>query len=181
MVAKFQPRPLPESPSSESRRTRPAPDPRLDPEAKVFGLSLGGASVAWPLDSFGKGPGVRRVTVGGSPATILWDGRTRTAAAYAPETETEGTPGLPATLSVVPDDPEAPWVDRETGSRWSVVGRAVSGPRQGQALRWLPGVTVKWYAWSASYPTTSLDVPQGVPGGTEPGPRLRPRAQRSSK
>ncbi len=48
-------------------------------------------------------------------------------------------------------------MDQETGSRWSIVGRAVSGPRKGQTLRWLPGVMVKWYAWAAEYPKTALD------------------------
>jgi hypothetical protein len=56
---------------------------------------------------------------------------------------------------------ESPWVDKETGSRWSVVGRAVSGSRKGQTLRWMPGVMVKWYAWTASYPKTSLEGPEG--------------------
>jgi hypothetical protein len=166
MVARFQPRPLPQTQQQESRQTRPQPDPRLDPEERVFGLSLGGASAAWPLKGFGPGPAVRHVTLGGRPATILWDGRTRTAAAYAPETETEGEgpERTPATLTLDPSDPDpdAPWVDRETGSRWSLVGRAVSGPRKGQALRWLPGVMVKWYAWAASEPATALEG-QGLP------------------
>jgi hypothetical protein len=163
MVAKFQPRPLPQAPLSESRRTRPEPDPRLDPEERVFGLALGEASDAWPLQGFGKGPEVRHVKVGGRAATILWDARTRTAAAYAPEAE-DASAG-PVTLEVEASDPEAPWVDRESGSRWSVVGRAVSGPRKGQALRWLPGVMVKWYAWAASYPATALE---GRAGRTPP-------------
>ena len=157
MVAKFQPRPLPEGEQPESRRTRPEPDPRLVPEAKVFGLALGESSDAWPLDGFGKGPEVRQVAVGGQAATLLWDGRTRTAAAYAPETEgTKSESPRPATFSADPGDPDAPWVDKETGSHWSIAGRAVSGPRQGEALRWLPGVMVRWYAWAASYPNTKL-------------------------
>ena len=52
-------------------------------------------------------------------------------------------------------------MDKETGSRWSIVGRAVSGSRKGQTLRWLPGVMVKWYAWAASYPKTSLEGREG--------------------
>ena len=63
----------------------------------------------------------------------------------------------PVTLAVDMGDAESPWVDQETGSRWSVVGRAVSGSRKGQTLRWLPGVMVKWYAWAASYPKTSVE------------------------
>jgi hypothetical protein len=42
-----------------------------------------------------------------------------------------------------------------------VLGRAVSGPRKGQTLRWLPGVMVKWYAWAVEYPRTSVEKDQG--------------------
>jgi hypothetical protein len=156
MVSKFQPSPVPKALLAESRQTRPDPDPRLDPEERVFGLALGGTSDAWPLKGFGRTtPEVRKVEVGGQPALILWDGRTRTAAAFAPETE--GKSPEPATLEVDATAPDAPWVDRESGSRWSISGRAVSGPRQGQTLRWLPGIMVKWYAWSADYPATGLE------------------------
>jgi hypothetical protein len=155
MVSRFQPSPIPIAVSSESRQTRPRPDPRLDPEERVFGLALAGAGDAWPLKQFGKGPEARHVKLGDQRATLLWDGRTRTAAAYAPETEDHS--GRPVTLDVDASDPDAPFVDKETGSRWSIVGRAVSGPRKGQALRWLPGVMVKWYAWAASYPATALE------------------------
>ena len=52
--------------------------------------------------------------------------------------------------------PDCPWVDKETGSRWSVLGRAVPARGRGE-LRWLPGVMVKWYAWAAKYPKTSIE------------------------
>ena len=68
---------------------------------------------------------------------------------------------MPGPLVVDSSNLESPWVDRETGSRWSIVGRAVSGPRKGQTLKWLPGVMVKWYAWAAEYPKTSLENPEG--------------------
>jgi hypothetical protein len=159
MVSKFQPHSAPTSLLPASRGTRPDPDPRLDAEERVFGLSLGAASRAWPLRSFGERPGLRNTTLGGTQAVILWDVRTRTAAAYAPETE--GNSPEPVTLVADGGDPESPWVDKETGSRWSVVGRAVSGPRKGQTLRWLPGVMVKWYAWATGYPETSLGSREG--------------------
>src|SRR5205823_4419645 len=56
MVPKFQPQSAPKDPLPESRGTRPGPDPRLDAEERVFGLTLGGASQAWPLRIFGAGP-----------------------------------------------------------------------------------------------------------------------------
>jgi hypothetical protein len=154
MVAKFQPRSLPQAPLAESTGTRPAPDRRLDPEERVLGLSVGGSSDAWPLASFGDQVVARHVSVGGRPATLLWDNRTSTAVAYAPETEDE--PRQSVTIVADETNPEAPWIDKETGSHWSIAGRAVSGPLKGKKLTWLPGVMVKWYAWSASYPQTAL-------------------------
>jgi hypothetical protein len=155
MVARFQPQSVPTSLLPESRNTRPEPDPRLGAEERVFGLTRGGESRAFPLKSFGTAAEVRRATLAGQEVVILWDGRTHTAAAYLSETEGPG-PGR-VTLAVDAGDADAPWVDQETGSRWSVAGRAVSGPRKGQTLPWLGGVMVKWYAWAASYPDTSLE------------------------
>ena len=158
MVSKFQPQEIPVTQLAESRKTRPAPDPRLGAEERVFGLTIEGSSRAWPLNSFGKRPEIRTADFSGKKAFILWDGRTGTAAAYAPETE--GSPSEPVNLTVESSDPDSPWVDTETGSRWSIVGRAVSGSRKGQTLRWLPGVMVKWFAWAGEYPKTSLESPE---------------------
>ncbi len=162
MVSKFQPQSAPKALLPESRTTRGEPDSRLDAEERVFGLAIEGASGAWPLKSFGERPELRDATLGGKKVVVLWDGRTRTAAAYAAESEGDTTG--PVTLAVDMGDPGSPWVDKETGSRWSIVGRAVSGPRKGQTLRWLPGVMVKWYAWAVEYPKTSLGVTEGQGG-----------------
>ena len=130
----------------------------LLPKKECLGLSQGLESRAWPLKSFGPAADLRKANLAGQQVVILWDGRTRTASAYAPETE--GPKSEPVTLAVDGSDLQSPWVDRETGSRWSMVGRAVVGSRKGQTLRWLPGVMVKWYAWAASYPKTQLDGPE---------------------
>src|SRR5262249_6110904 len=154
-----QPQTVPRSVLPESRKTRPEPDPRLDAEERVFGLAQGGESRAWPLRSFGERTGLWRAGVGGREALILWDGRTRTAAGYAPEIGGQG--GEPVTVVVGGSGGGAPWVDKESGSGWAVLGRGVSGPRKGQTLRWLPGVMVKWYAWAAEYPRTSVEKDPG--------------------
>ncbi len=156
MVPKFQPQAFPAAPLDESRKTRHDTDSRLGAEERVFGLTLNGTSRAWPLKSLGKEAAMRTAPFGSAKAMILWDGRTRTAAAYAPETE--GTPSETVNLKAAPGDSGSPWVDSETGSRWSIAGRAVSGSRKGQTLRWLPGVMVKWHAWAAEYPGTSLET-----------------------
>ncbi len=160
MISKFQPLAAPRTLQLESQKTRPELDPRLDAEERVFGLIEGEATCAWPLSSFGERPEVRKITLGSKDALILWDARTRTACAFA--SETDGPDVKAVTLAVDLSDLDAPWVDQETGSRWSIVGRAVSGPRKGQTLRWLPGVMVKWFAWAAEYPKTSLENPPRV-------------------
>jgi hypothetical protein len=159
MVSKFQPQSAPSMLLPESRKTRPEPDTRLDAEERVFGLAVEGASAAWPLRSFSARPELRQVQLGGKTVVVLWDNRTRTAAAYEPQTEGGSTEPVTLTLDASHDD--SPWTDKETNSRWSIAGRAVSGSRKGNALRWLPGVMVKWYAWAAEYPKTSLEGHQG--------------------
>jgi hypothetical protein len=155
MVPKFVPQEVPTSLLSEARATRPASDSRLDAEERVFGLVVGDSATAVPLKQLAPKSALRKVTLGGTKAVILWDGRTRSAAAYAPETEADVP--QPVTLRADPSNAEAQWVDDESGSRWAITGRAVSGPRKGQSLRWLNGVMVKWYAWSAAYPETRVE------------------------
>ena len=56
----------------------------------------------------------------------------------------------------VPKAGPAPFVDRETGSRWDIAGRAVEGGLKGWTLTWLDGTQVRWFAWAAEHPETSV-------------------------
>ena len=47
-------------------------------------------------------------------------------------------------------------VDRETGSMWSVLGRAVSGPLAGRRLQPVAHLDTFWFAWSRYHPDTEL-------------------------
>jgi hypothetical protein len=164
MKPQFEPADLPSSVLAESRQTRPRPDGRLDSESRVFGLSLGGESRAWPLSSLGGDRRVLSVSLGGNDALLLWEPATMTAVAFAPVTEAK--PAQTAHLERLDSsNPEAPFVDSETGSHWSSTGRCLAGARKGQTLRWLPGVTIKWYAWAAEYPKTEVATGFGAAGG----------------
>ena len=50
----------------------------------------------------------------------------------------------------------APFKDKETGSRWTVVGRSVDGPLKGKQLDWIDSIQSRWYAWAANYPETAI-------------------------
>lgn len=54
------------------------------------------------------------------------------------------------------EPPTARFIDQETGSRWDIAGRAVAGELQGWTLTWLDSTQVKWFAWAAEYPDTSI-------------------------
>lgn len=47
-------------------------------------------------------------------------------------------------------------VDHETGSRWSYMGIALSGPMRTERLEQVPAPEVFWFAWYASYPRTTV-------------------------
>src|SRR4029077_743052 len=59
-------------------------------------------------------------------------------------------------LALDAPQPNAPFIDRHSGSRFGVEGRAVSGPLKGKALTWIDSVQCRWFAWAAEYPETTL-------------------------
>jgi len=62
----------------------------------------------------------------------------------------------PVTLRVNDRTAPGPFVDQETGSHWDETGRAVEGKLKGWTLDWMDSTQVKWFAWAAEYPTTSV-------------------------
>lgn len=101
---------------------------------------------------------------------ILWQPSTRTAAAYAPRLD-EPDSNQAIKLEFDATEPLAPFVDRETNSRFGVEGRAMSGELKGKALTWIDSVQCRWFAWSAEYPDTSIAKPtrsaELKPGGAK--------------
>jgi hypothetical protein len=49
--------------------------------------------------------------------------------------------------------------DRETGSRWDVLGQATDGPLAGSSLEGYPHVDTFWFAWVAFLPDTAVVPP----------------------
>jgi hypothetical protein len=142
---------LPAAMSREAEETMGPVDPRLPPLAPVLGVEMGDSTKAFPLD-----PKAERAcftdTVGGQPVAVFWYGPTRTAVAYSARLGNRQ-------LTFYADDisPEsAPFKDRETGTRWTLAGRAVDGPLKGQELTWVSSLQCRWYAWAAEYPGTML-------------------------
>lgn len=126
-------------------------DDRLPPKERVLGLPWGGdGGVAFPFSRLGSR--TRRAVPTsreGRPVVVLWSAEHRTAAAYFTDHAEDGETTLEAT-----DDG---FRDRTTGSRWTIAGEAVDGPRAGERLEPVPEAYVAfWFAWAAFQPETII-------------------------
>ncbi len=158
MFEKYQPVELPSKPNEDSVKSRGPLDKRLPEGTAVLGVVAGKTGRAYPLEKIARA-GLIREKLDGEPCVVLWQGPTRTAAAYRPiATPPKKDSGKPRTVTLERDGKAAaaPFTDKETGSRWDVAGRAVEGELKGWTLEWLDGTQVKWFAWAAEYPETSI-------------------------
>jgi len=142
---------LPTHLSAEAEQTMKPVDPRLPSLKPVLGVELGDHGKAFPLDE-----SVERACwgdkVAGEEIAVFWYGPTRSAIAYG---RLLGDQLL--TLYADSVSPEtAPFKDKETGSRWTLAGRAVDGPLRGKELNCVRSVQCRWYAWAAEYPQAEV-------------------------
>jgi hypothetical protein len=155
MYDKYQPVELPTAVNEDSRKTRPPADPRLQGDREVLGVSDSKEARAYPLEVLEK-EGLVRDKINGKDCVVLWSAATRTAAVYQPAaTPPRPEDGAPRTVTLNLDR-RGNFLDQETGSHWDVTGRAVDGALKGWALTWLDGTQVRWFAWAAEHPETSV-------------------------
>lgn len=148
---KYKVTPLPDVKSTDALASRGPVDPRLRADALVLGLDAGEKPIAVPLDLNIKQACYALKTVD-KPITIFWYSPTRSAVAFSSVHE-----GRTLTFSIDEIAPEtAPFKDKETGTRWTLAGRAVDGPLKGQELLWVPSIQCYWSAWSSEYPSTQV-------------------------
>jgi hypothetical protein len=148
----YQVTPLPTGMSEQAKHSMGEVDPRLKPLANILGVECAAANKAYGLDGLPE-RACMLDKVGEQEVAVLWYGPTKTAVAF--DRRLDGR-----TLTLYADDvsPEsAPFKDKETGSRWTLAGRAVDGPLRGKELQWVDSIQCRWYAWSAEYPETLLD------------------------
>jgi hypothetical protein len=153
---KYRKADLPVGLSPEAKQTMGTVDPRLKPLDWVLGIEQEGRTRAYPLDGAGE-RACFNDKVDGEPVAIFWHQATRCAVAFS--SKLKGRELHFFADSVSPET--APIKDQETGSRWTMAGRAVDGPLRGEELRWISGVQCRWYAWIATFPDTGIFRPPG--------------------
>lgn len=166
MFEKYQPIELPQDDHPDSVATRLPLDTRLEANEPILGISLGEHSKAYRLSDAESAGGLISDRIGDQDVAVFWRSKSRSAAAYAPETDDEAG-AVAVKLVLDPANERAPYLDQVSGSRFGVEGRALDGPLQGKTLRWLPGVQCRWFAWAAEYPTTEVFAPPVAAKSTE--------------
>ena len=145
---------LPTLLSKEAQASIGKVDARLAPRSLVLGVEAGGKTKAYPLNE-----AVERDCLGDQvddvSIAVFWYQPTRSAVAF-----NRSVDGRTLTFFADAISPEtAPFKDRETGTRWTLAGRAVDGPLKGKELQWVSSIQCHWYAWATEYPATNLYAP----------------------
>lgn len=143
--------PLPNEMSTDAKESMGQVDARLKPMASVLGVEHGEQQKAYPLENAGE-RACFTDTIDGQPVAVFWYGPTQTAVAFSSKLD-----GRQLTFYADKISPDtAPFKDRETGTRWTLAGRAVDGRLRGKELTWIDSIQCRWYAWSAEFPKTQL-------------------------
>ncbi|HWC31973.1 MAG TPA: DUF3179 domain-containing protein, partial [Actinomycetota bacterium] len=139
-------------------------DDRLPAIARVVGVETDGEAVAYPYSSLRaeRGASVLHDTVAGRRIAVLW--KAGVASAHDAREIRAGRDvgssgvfvasvnGRSLTFAAAGGRIE----DGETGSEWSLSGRAVSGPLAGTQLEPVAHLDTFWFAWAAYHPGTEV-------------------------
>ena len=141
-------------------------DPRLEAMERVVGITVNDQSVAYPFALLSEHPAVND-SVGGKDLVIFYTGGTLTPFA-AGRTQSRAV-GSTAVYEPFVDGKKMTFkvhgdqiVDEQTGSRWNMLGQAVSGPLQGSQLSAVLHANHFWFAWAAFNPDTVVRTAEDV-------------------
>ena len=142
---------------------RGAPDDRLHPTERVLAAEIGELPVAYSF------PLLRQVRVvndrvGGVDLVVFWQAGAASALDQS-DIDSSRDVGMALLFERRLDSGRSlsfffdgdGFVDYETGSRWTILGEADSGPLAGAQLRQTHAATHFWFAWAAFHPATLLD------------------------
>ena len=137
-------------------------DDRLPAMERVVAVSREQAHIAYPFERLAEEKVVND-EIEGLPVAVFWAPGTTSAldAESISEGRDVGSTGVFSrrVASRTLDFREAGagrFTDRQTGSTWSLTGKAVSGPLSGTQLERLPHGDYLWFAWAAFRPETDV-------------------------
>jgi thiol-disulfide isomerase/thioredoxin len=152
---------------------------QLPAMARVLTVELNDEAVAYPFTELEK-VHVVNDAVGGTPVIVFW--QAGTASALDSRAIAEGRDvGTADTYSRELDGQTLTFLfdgksfkDEQTGSEWTVLGRAVGGPLVGKQLTPVVNVNHFWFSWAAFRPETRI-FRSGEESSVAPEPPQAPR------
>ena len=160
---------LPTKDNADSIDSRNEPDKRLPADETVLGVYPGGRANPRAIRlGFGdvKSAIFSDTFECGRKVVVLYQSAGDLTSAYEPIAEKRETVSELSVEGRVQESTDVtlhadgnsmtPFVDRGTGSRFDAVGRCVEGKLRGWTLRPYDSVKVKWFAWAAEHPTTTI-------------------------
>ena len=136
-------------------------DGRLQPKDRVVMVGLGGEQAAYPFNVLA----AKRViadSVGGQPIVVFFQPGTQSALDAAEITSSRDV-GATGVFNPVVDGTrlafswhDGAFVDDQTGSRWNLLGRALSGPLAGKQMEPVIHTDTFWFAAAAFNPRTRI-------------------------
>lgn len=141
-------------------------DGRLPATERVLAVELDGEAKAYPFSALAGGaPTAVHDTVGGTDVVVFFEKGT-SSALDAEDIARGRDVGATGLFSPILDGRrlsfevrDGAFVDRQTGTRWDLLGRAVGGPLEGEALEPIEHVDTFWFAWGAFEPDTEIWSP----------------------
>jgi hypothetical protein len=123
-------------------------DKSLEPRTLVVGLTINGASKAYPLDALVK-QSLILDEVGGVPIFIVLGDDKRSIRAYERSVD-----GRKLEFFVKPNVVALTLVDAESGSEWDFTGKATTGALSGKQLKKIAVLNDYWFDWQTYHPQT---------------------------
>ncbi len=138
--------------NAETLFLNPDIDGRRPPKERVLGIPRGeGFGMAFPftlLAALGDKVAVHDDVQGTRSVVVFWSTEGESAVAFRPRADDQQL-----TFEVR----DAQFFDVETGSAWTMAGKAISGPLIGSVLEPVSDAYVAfWFAWATFHPNTGL-------------------------
>ncbi|MEE9278218.1 MAG: DUF3179 domain-containing protein [Dehalococcoidia bacterium] len=130
-------------------------DTRLPLSELVLGVEIGELARAYPLNQLGDA--AVNDEFGGRAVVVFSSANGPTGAAYDPVID-----GRRLTF----DEDGGNFRDRQTGSLWTLSGRAIEGPLAGEQLTAIPARTAFWFSYLSAFPNVEV-APAELPGDAQ--------------
>jgi len=130
--------------------TSVAIDKSLEPRTLVIGITINGASKAYPFDALVK-QSLILDDVGGVPIFIVLGDDKRSVRAFERTVD-----GRKLEFLVKPNTAALTMVDAETGSEWDFTGKAIGGQLNGRQLKKIAILEDYWFDWMTYNPKTKV-------------------------